>query len=66
MAELWIVGAICAFLLTFYLVVSCGRYNNYPRYYDYVFGIVAGLCLSFLSWVAVIFLLMILSIPRND
>lgn len=70
MFELWVIGAVCTFLLAFYAIVSvgsgCATSYSYPRYYDYVMGVVCGLMLCWLSWVGVVFLLMILSIPRND
>ena len=68
MLQCWVVGAVVCFLLCFYLVIDCRRYviHDYPIWYDVFFGIIAGAMLCCLSWVAVIFLLMVLSIPRND
>lgn len=68
MFTIWLIGAICAFIASVYLVLSCERdvSYTYPRWYDYALALCVGLITSCLSWVGVLFLLMLISIPRND
>lgn len=68
MVKIWLVGTVVCFLLCVALILSTRRYeiHNYPIWYDVFLGILAGVMCSMLSWVGVVFLLMISSLPRND
>lgn len=68
MLEFWALGAVICFVVCVYVVLSQRKYElyNYPLAYDLLGAFLFATLSCVLSWIGVIFLLMIGSVSRND
>lgn len=67
MFKCWLIGAVIAFLIGFFVVIYCSkREQEFPFWRICVLAFAAGCGVGILSWLGVFLVLMALSVSQND